>query len=226
MKAFSKNGKSCLCQVPRRERKFILPETGCNYCGCHGCNPIDMKYNKRLQQKNVLFSDNTITHKNQRILDSEDEDLKVNDDLVDYYNKDKKDIQENLSNMLKINSIFYGFGVPLRIPSYILGYNPAGINYIVGAEDNYPKSVHHISAFGVYDSSDKNEKPEFNVYTLYGVLAGRPGPSDDYVIDRANYQMNEVALDYNAGFQLCLAALIDFGYGEKDEGKILDFDKA
>ena len=128
MKAFSKNGKSCLCQVPRRERKFILPETGCNYCGCHGCNPIDMKYNKRLQQKNILFQDNTINHKNQRILDSEDEDLKINDDLVDFYNRDKKDIQENLSEMLKINSIFYGFGVPLRIPSYILGYNP-NVNY-------------------------------------------------------------------------------------------------
>ena len=124
MKAFSKNGKSCLCQVPRRERKFILPETGCNYCGCHGCNPIDMKYNKRLQQKNLLFQDNTLSHKNQRILDSEDEDLKINDDLVDYYNRDKRDIQDNLSDMLKINSIFYGFGVPLRIPSYILGYNP------------------------------------------------------------------------------------------------------
>ena len=76
MKAFSKNGKSCLCQVPRRERKFILPETGCNYCGCHGCNPIDMKYNKRLQQKNLLFQDNSINHKNQRFLDPEDEDLK------------------------------------------------------------------------------------------------------------------------------------------------------
>ena len=128
MKAFSKNGKSCLCQVPRRERKFILPENGCNYCGCHGCNPIDMKYNKRLQQKNLLFQDNSINHKNQRILDSEDEDLKINDDLIDYYNRDKKDIQENLSDMLKINSIFYGFGVPLRIPSYILGYNP-NVNY-------------------------------------------------------------------------------------------------
>ncbi len=128
MKAFSKNGKSCLCQVPRRERKFILPENGCNYCGCHGCNPIDMKYNKRLQQKNLLFQDNSINHKNQRILDSEDEDLKVNDNLVDYYNRDKKDIHENLSDMLKIDSIFYGFGVPLRIPSYILGYNP-NVNY-------------------------------------------------------------------------------------------------
>ena len=128
MKAFSKNGKSCLCQVPRKERKFYLPESGCNYCGCHGCNPIDMKYNERLQQKNILFSDKSINHKNQRILDSDDEDLKINDSLVDYYNKDKKEIADNLSEMLKVNSIFYGFGVPLRIPSYILGYNP-NVNY-------------------------------------------------------------------------------------------------
>lgn len=72
MKAFSKNGKSCLCQVPRRERKFILPETWYNYCRCHGCHPPDMKYNKRLQQKNLLFQDNIINHK----------DLKINDDLT------------------------------------------------------------------------------------------------------------------------------------------------
>ena len=109
---------------------------------------------------------------------------------------------------------------------YILGDNPAGINYVVGAEENSPKSVHHRAASGVFDSSDKNAKPEFNVYTLYGALAGGPGPSDDYKDDRSNYEMNEVALDYNAGFQLCLAALVDFGYGVKDEGKILDFDRA
>lgn len=36
------------------------------------------------------------------------------------------------------------------------------------------------------------------------------GPSDNrdsYVDDRENYQTNEVALDYNAGFQASLAAL-------------------
>ena len=109
---------------------------------------------------------------------------------------------------------------------YILGDNPAGINYVVGAEENSPKSVHHRGASGVFDSSDKNAKPEFNVYTLYGALAGGPGPDDSYIDDRSNYQMNEVALDYNAGFQLCLASLVHFGYGVKDEGKILDFDRA
>jgi hypothetical protein len=36
MRAFSKTGKSCLCQVPKHERKYILPEKGCNFCGCSG----------------------------------------------------------------------------------------------------------------------------------------------------------------------------------------------
>ncbi|KAM3134873.1 hypothetical protein pb186bvf_013042 [Paramecium bursaria] len=46
MKAFSKKGKeakSCLCQVPRAVRKKPLPAHGCQYCGCHGCNPEDRK---------------------------------------------------------------------------------------------------------------------------------------------------------------------------------------
>ena len=109
---------------------------------------------------------------------------------------------------------------------YILGDNPAGVNYVVGAEDNSPKAVHHRAASGVFDSADKNAKPDFNVYTLYGALAGGPGADDSYLDDRSNYQMNEVALDYNAGFQLCLASLVHFGYGVKDEGKILEFDRA
>ena len=109
---------------------------------------------------------------------------------------------------------------------YILGDNPAGVNYVVGAEDNSPKSVHHRGASGVFDSSDKNAKPDFNVYTLYGALAGGPGADDSYIDDRSNYQMNEVALDYNAGFQLCLASLVHFGLGVKDSGKILEFDRA
>ena len=109
---------------------------------------------------------------------------------------------------------------------YILGDNPAGINYVVGAEENSPKSVHHRAASGTFDSLDKNAKPEYNIYTLYGALAGGPGKGDDYKDTRDNYQMNEVALDYNAGFQLCLAALLQFGYGVKDSSSTLDFDRA
>lgn len=109
---------------------------------------------------------------------------------------------------------------------YILGDNPAGVNYVVGAEENSPKSVHHRGASGVFDSSDKGAKPEFNVYTLYGALAGGPGKNDEYIDDRSNYQMNEVALDYNAGFTMCLASLVKFGLNVEDKGEILEFDRA
>ena len=107
---------------------------------------------------------------------------------------------------------------------YILGDNPAGVNYVVGAEENSPKAVHHRGASGTFDSLDKNAKPDYNIYTLYGALAGGPGANDNYVDSRSNYQMNEVALDYNAGFTLCLASLLEFGYGVKDG--VLDFDRA
>jgi len=106
---------------------------------------------------------------------------------------------------------------------YILGDNPAGVNYVVGAEENSPKDVHHRGASGIYGAEDFI-KPPFNIYTLYGALAGGPGRDDSYKDSRSNFQMNEVALDYNAGFTMCLASLLHFGYGIKDE--IKDFPRA
>ena len=108
---------------------------------------------------------------------------------------------------------------------YILGDNPAGVNYVVGAEENSPKAVHHRAASAVFDPR-LAMRPKENIFTLYGALAGGPGMSDDYVDDRNNFQMNEVALDYNAGFTMCLAGLVHFGLGVKDTGKILEFDRA
>ena len=95
---------------------------------------------------------------------------------------------------------------------------------MVGAEDNSPKAVHHRAASGTYDSQDTNAKPSWDIFTLYGALAGGPGADDSYKDSRSNYQMNEVALDYNAGFTLCLAALVHFGLGTKDGA--LNFDRA
>ena len=108
---------------------------------------------------------------------------------------------------------------------YILGDNPAGVNYVVGAEENSPKAVHHRAASGVFDPR-LAMRPKENIFTLYGALAGGPGMSDDYIDDRNNFQMNEVALDYNAGFTMCLAGLVHFGLGVKDTGEILEFDRA
>ena len=57
----------------------MLPESGCNYCGCHGCNPIDVRINKKKKLKKQYLEDKTLAYKNQRILDSDDEDLKINE---------------------------------------------------------------------------------------------------------------------------------------------------
>ena len=46
---------------------------------------------------------------------------------------------------------------------------------------------------------------EPNVHTLYGAVVGGPGQRDDYQDLRSNYVSNEVACDYNAGFQTAVA---------------------
>ena len=104
---------------------------------------------------------------------------------------------------------------------YILGDNPAGVNYVVGAEKSSPIAVHHRGASGTFDCS---ANPPYNIFTLYGALAGGPGADDSYTDSRGNYQMNEVALDYNAGFTLCLASLIHFGFGVADKPQ--DFERS
>jgi len=103
---------------------------------------------------------------------------------------------------------------------YILGDNPAKINYVVGAEANSPKSVHHRGASGVFDSQDKAAKPDENIYTLWGALAGGPDKSDKYVDSRKDFQMSEVALDYNAAFQMNLAFLTKEGLSKPDPDSV------
>ena len=44
-----------------------------------------------------------------------------------------------------------------------------------------------------------------NPHTLYGALVGGPDGQDAYTDDRLNYVNNEVACDYNAGFQSTVA---------------------
>ena len=50
-------------------------------------------------------------------------------------------------------------------------------------------------------------------------MAGGQGRDDSYKDSHSNFQMNEVTFYYNAGFTVCLAALLYFGYGVKDEIK-------
>lgn len=44
-----------------------------------------------------------------------------------------------------------------------------------------------------------------NPHILYGAMVGGPGQNDDYTDKRTDYIHNEVACDYNAGFQSAVA---------------------
>ena len=133
MKAFSKSGKSCLCQVPKAQRRATLPPNGCKFCNCKGCNPIDIIRHKRQEMKTKLKQEGfgKFSRKRQRLLDSDDDENDLNDaGLVslgagakqyDDWNKAKKDFTELITNMTLINALIFGIGAPSRHQSYIFG---------------------------------------------------------------------------------------------------------
>ncbi|WP_027343313.1 glycoside hydrolase family 9 protein [Hamadaea tsunoensis] len=93
--------------------------------------------------------------------------------------------------------------------NYILGSNPNNRSYEIGFGNNPPINPHHRTGHGSW--TDSLTSPTNNRHVLYGALVGGPGSANDaYTDDRSNYQMNEVADDYNAGFTSALARL----YGE------------
>jgi len=59
---------------------------------------------------------------------------------------------------------------------------------------------------------DTFDSPEPNFHVLTGALVGGPDQNDNYVDDRSDYVHNEVADDYNAGFQRDVAAFVILGY--------------
>jgi hypothetical protein len=95
---------------------------------------------------------------------------------------------------------------------YALG--SSGQSFVVGFGANYPKKAHHRAASCpnrpapcTYDAAFSS--PADNPQLLAGALVGGPpGPQDEYEDDRSNYQTNEVAMDYNAGFTGALAGLL------------------
>ncbi|MGW5717305.1 glycoside hydrolase family 9 protein [Amycolatopsis sp. NPDC003865] len=102
---------------------------------------------------------------------------------------------------------YHAFGV--RQIDYALGDNPRGASFEVGFGVNPPRNPHHRTAHGSW--ADNINEPTLSRHVLYGALVGGPSsPNDAYTDDRTNYTMNEVALDYNAGFTSALARL----YGE------------
>ena len=96
---------------------------------------------------------------------------------------------------------------------YALG--STGRSYVCGFGNNPPVKPHHRAAScpdmpQPCDSSAANS-PDPNPQVLYGALVGGPDANDYYVDDRMDWVHNEVALEYNSGFQGILAAVIQ-GY--------------
>ncbi len=103
---------------------------------------------------------------------------------------------------------------------YALG--SSGRSYVVGFGENPPEHPHHRTSQGSY--CDNMNEPGEARHTLYGALVGGPDSSDGYSDTVSDYNKNEVACDYNAGFTGLLAAmysryhgqtLIDFGAVEE-----------
>ncbi|MET9230210.1 glycoside hydrolase family 9 protein [Lentzea sp. NPDC003310] len=102
---------------------------------------------------------------------------------------------------------YHDFGV--RQIDYALGDNPRGASYVVGFGVNPPRNPHHRGAHGSW--ADSIQEPAVSRHVLHGALVGGPSTNNDaYADSRSDYVMNEVALDYNAGFTGALARL----YGE------------
>ncbi|HET9315429.1 MAG TPA: glycoside hydrolase family 9 protein, partial [Vicinamibacteria bacterium] len=104
---------------------------------------------------------------------------------------------------------YHDFAV--RQINYALGQNPLGRSFVVGFGTNPPRNPHHRTAHGSWTDSIQN--PTVSRHIIYGALVGGPkAPDDQYVDDRGDFQMNEVATDYNAGFTAALARLTsEFG---------------
>ncbi len=99
--------------------------------------------------------------------------------------------------------------------NYALG--SAGRSYVVGFGVNPPEHPHHRTAQGSW--ADNMNEPNYHRHTLYGALVGGPNGSDGYTDTVSDYNCNEVACDYNAGFTGLLAKMYS-KYGGKT---IVDF---
>nr|BBJ26608.1 GH9 cellulase [Xylophaga rikuzenica] len=94
--------------------------------------------------------------------------------------------------------------------NYILGDNPYHISYEIGYGDNYPRRPHHMGSSCLVNTTecDVNDPGE-NPNVLYGALVGGPDDVDGYNDVRSDLH-NDVATNYNAGFQGALAGLFHF----------------
>lgn len=103
---------------------------------------------------------------------------------------------------------------------YALG--STGRSFVVGFGVNPPEHPHHRTAQGSW--ADNMNEPNYHRHILYGALVGGPDASDGYVDTVSDYQKNEVACDYNAGFTGALAKMYKQYGGEtlKNFGAVED----
>ncbi|KAL3861581.1 hypothetical protein ACJMK2_007607 [Sinanodonta woodiana] len=95
--------------------------------------------------------------------------------------------------------------------NYLLGDNNYGISYEIGFGSKYPQHPHHRgSACRTTTTQCSFAEPGPNPNVLNGALVGGPDAHDHYEDRRDDYVKNEVACDYNAGFQGALAGLLHF----------------
>lgn len=110
---------------------------------------------------------------------------------------------DKLGSTNALYSRYHDFGK--RQIDYILGDNPANRSYVVGFGKDFPINVHHRTSHGSW--ADDMKTPAQQRHVLYGAVVGGPAADIDYVEDRGNYVLNEVATDYNAGFTSATAIL-------------------
>jgi len=108
----------------------------------------------------------------------------------------------------KKSDIYWDFAVSQA--GYALG--STGFSYEIGFGDDYPVNPHHRTAQGSY--CDNMNEPSDARHILYGALVGGPDAGDNYTDEVSNYNNNEVACDYNAGFTGLLAKLYSEYHGE------------
>ena len=102
--------------------------------------------------------------------------------------------------------------------NYALG--SSGRSFMVGFGKNSPENPHHRTAQGSY--CDNMNEPSKARHTLYGALVGGPDANDGYTDTVSDYNKNEVACDYNAGFTGLLVKMYKKYHGQtlKDFGAV------
>jgi hypothetical protein len=110
MKAFSKTGKSCLCQVPKEVRKTKLPLEGCKICSCKGCNPRD---------DSESGSNRSYSRSREKSVSSPRED--VDSKEFNLNNTDNSVLGKVIIVEYNLFPGMLGLGIPQRTPNYILG---------------------------------------------------------------------------------------------------------